>query len=721
MANQPKQVSQNTKDKKVNSLKNIRYMFGLIYDASPHRLLIGSIKKMNDGIFTVLFTVYLIQYIFECVEDGQPFNQIAFFLVILCCCHVFIHICTAGYEYYVLRNNPIIFQSIYRKVIRKANTMPLEKFEQPNYYNKYARALEEAQVRAESVMLHFTEIMQRIASLLTISILICQWDPVILSFPLIPFCNAFVINRVRSKLIYCRNNEMTADKRRAEYCKRIFYERKYAGEIRLFSIKDRFLSIHKESYTNMVKIQKTYFIKLSFLDIWDSLFSKVFLLSFCTLYATYRILVQHSLSVGIYVSLMAALTNLAKGVQQILEHVGALATEGKQIENIRIFLEEENNEYTDNRRKDKDSTNEATNEVQEKVIVQEERKVSRKEERKTNRQKEKQVSRKEERKINKKKEKQISRYKEKANQKESVLCQENRKKDSQRIQLDHGATYSLLHCFHTLTLSNVTYQYVGAKNPVIQDLSMTIHRGEKIALVGHNGAGKTTLVKLLMGLYQVSKGTICYNDTNINEIDKSSYRNRFATIFQDFQVYALSIASNVIMHEPRTKEEEEKVIKALKQAGLYEKIVTLKEGIHSIVTHEFSEEGVLLSGGEIQKIALARVFINEDVDFVILDEPSSALDPISEFNLYQNMMKAAGEKTVIFISHRLSSARMADKIYMLEQGKIIEAGNHEELMQQNGKYAAMFRIQAKNYVDQDMEFEDDWGKLRTSEEGGNPL
>lgn len=634
MANQPKQVSQNTRDKKISSLKNIRYMFGLIHEASPHRLLLGTIKKLNEGIFTVLFTVYLIQYIFECVENGQPFNHILFFLTALCSCHIFVHLCTAGYDYYVLRNNPIIFQSIYQKVIKKANSMPLEQFEQPNYYDQYARALEEAQVRAESVLFHFTEMMQRVASLIAISILICQWDPVILTFPLLPFLNAFFINRLRSKLTYRRNNEMTAYKRRADYCKRIFYEKKYAGEIRLFSIKERFLSIHKESYENIMKIQKRYYWKLAILDIWDSLFSKVFLLSFCTLYATYQIIVKHNLSVGIYVSLMAALTNLAKGVQQILEHVGALATEGKQIENIRLFLKGED-------------------------------------------------------------------------------MKESNKKEEDKEALPIG--------FRKLNLNQVTYQYVGAKSPVIKNLSMTIHKGEKIALVGHNGAGKTTLVKLLMGLYQVSEGSIFYNETAINKMAKQEYRNRFATVFQDFQVYALSIASNVIMHEPRTKEEEESVIKALKQAGLYEKVATLKDGIYSMVTHEFCEEGILLSGGEIQKIALARVFAKEDIDFVILDEPSSALDPISEFNLYQNMMKAAGEKTVIFISHRLSSARMADKIYMLEQGQIVEEGNHTELMKQNGKYAAMFRIQAKNYVDQDMDLENERGQLDAWGKGGDFL
>lgn len=156
------------------------------------------------------------------------------------------------------------------------------------------------------------------------------------------------------------------------------------------------------------------------------------------------------------------------------------------------------------------------------------------------------------------------------------------------------------------------------------------------------------------------------------------------------------------MKEAKTKEEEEQVRNALHKAGIGEKVDKLAQGIHSHLTHEFDDKGVILSGGEAQKIAIARVFAKEDAEILILDEPSSALDPYSEFNMYQNMMEAAQDKTVIFISHRLSSARMADRIYLLENGGIVEQGAHDELMKLGGKYAYMFHLQAQNYVDDDI-------------------
>lgn len=217
-----------------------------------------------------------------------------------------------------------------------------------------------------------------------------------------------------------------------------------------------------------------------------------------------------------------------------------------------------------------------------------------------------------------------------------------------------------------------------------------------MAFVGHNGAGKTTLVKLMMGLYEVTEGEICISGENINRYESRAYHARFGTVFQDLQVFALPIAQNVLMKEPENEEERRLVEVALEKAQFGEKLKKLPKGIDTVISKEFDEEGVVLSGGEAQKIAIARIFA-KNPDVVILDEPSSALDPIAEYNMYKNMMKIAGDKTVIFISHRLSSARVADRIYMLENGTVTETGTHDSLMAEDGAYAAMFQLQAKNY------------------------
>jgi ATP-binding cassette, subfamily B, bacterial len=255
--------------------------------------------------------------------------------------------------------------------------------------------------------------------------------------------------------------------------------------------------------------------------------------------------------------------------------------------------------------------------------------------------------------------------------------------------------------FLSLTLKNLSYTYKGAKAPAIRNISMDIKRGEKIALVGYNGSGKTTLVKLMMRLYDASEGEILINDKNIRTFDIETYRQYFSTVFQDFQIFSLTIAENVLMKNA-LNEERIKVYNALLKAGLNLESGREKFSIDSVLTKEFDDKGVVLSGGDSQKIAIARVFVKSR-EIIILDEPSSALDPITEFNMYNNMMEAARDKTVVFISHRLSSARMADKIYLLEQGEIVEKGTHEELMKLKGRYSVMFRKQAENYIDIDEE------------------
>ncbi len=248
-----------------------------------------------------------------------------------------------------------------------------------------------------------------------------------------------------------------------------------------------------------------------------------------------------------------------------------------------------------------------------------------------------------------------------------------------------------------IELKDVSFCYNGCESDTLKHISMKINKGEKIALVGHNGAGKTTLVKLLMRLYDPNSGKICLADRDIREYRLRDYRRMYGVVFQDYKQLSLSIAENVLGRSLGNGDEE-KVVDSLKKAGVYDKIAELPKGIHTTMTKEFDEEGVVLSGGQSQKIAIASIYAN-DSSIVILDEPSSALDPLAEHELYENMMTACAGRTIIFISHRLSSAVSADRIFLLDDGEIKESGTHRELMEKNGIYATMFKAQAENYVD----------------------
>lgn len=241
-----------------------------------------------------------------------------------------------------------------------------------------------------------------------------------------------------------------------------------------------------------------------------------------------------------------------------------------------------------------------------------------------------------------------------------------------------------------IKFENVSFKYPGTEKYVLKNINLEISPYKKVAFVGYNGAGKTTLTNLLLRLYDVTEGAITIDGVNIKEWDIKSYHKNFAAVFQDFSLFGATLGENVSMDD---YPEKEKVEEAVKAADFDRK---LPDGTDSILLREFDDDGVSLSGGEAQKIAIARAFY-KDCAFAILDEPSANLDPVAEYALNQSMTKAANDKTVLFISHRLSTTVMADEIYMLENGEIIEHGSHEELIALDGKYAYMFKLQAEKY------------------------
>jgi ATP-binding cassette subfamily B protein len=243
-----------------------------------------------------------------------------------------------------------------------------------------------------------------------------------------------------------------------------------------------------------------------------------------------------------------------------------------------------------------------------------------------------------------------------------------------------------------LTMNRISFGYGVDK--VLKNIELSIHKGEKIALVGYNGAGKTTLIKLLLRLYDVSEGEIRYGANNIVDYSIKEYRNKYNTVFQDYQLFAATLASNIVMDNKPL--EQSRAEKAVIEGGFIEKLTDLENGFETQVTKEFDNDGLLLSGGEAQKLVISRA-LYKNSPIIIMDEPSSALDPIAEYHLNQTMMTLDPDKTVIIISHRLSTTKLCDKIYMLEAGEIVEEGTHNELMEMNGKYAFMFNLQAEKY------------------------
>lgn len=249
--------------------------------------------------------------------------------------------------------------------------------------------------------------------------------------------------------------------------------------------------------------------------------------------------------------------------------------------------------------------------------------------------------------------------------------------------------------FDELEIKNVSFRYPDSNTYVLKNLNLKLHKGEKLAIVGENGSGKTTLIKLICRLYQPTSGEILLNGKEIGTIPFHSYIACIATVFQDFALFPFSLAENIAASREYDRQKAEK---ALEKAGLKDRAAALKNGLDQPIFRDFDENGTDLSGGEQQKAAIARA-VYKDAECMILDEPTAALDPYAEYEIYRNFSEITKSKTLISISHRLSSCRMCSRVVVMGEGSILQDGSHEELVQdKHGKYYELWTAQAQYYA-----------------------
>lgn len=254
------------------------------------------------------------------------------------------------------------------------------------------------------------------------------------------------------------------------------------------------------------------------------------------------------------------------------------------------------------------------------------------------------------------------------------------------------------HINHVIEFKHVSFSYPGKTRMVLKDINITINGGETVVLVGLNGAGKTTLLKLLTRLYDPTEGMILFDGYDIREYSVEEIYSVFGIIFQDFGKYAFTVGENIGFGQIERADDGKAIIEAAEKSAAADFIKTLNDGYDTPLTRQFEENGLELSIGQWQKIAVARAFFR-DSDIMILDEPTASLDPMAEQEIFSQFDRLRGNKSTIFVSHRLSSATIANKIIVLENGCVVEEGNHRELMDLNGKYAELFSTQAKRYIE----------------------
>ncbi len=257
----------------------------------------------------------------------------------------------------------------------------------------------------------------------------------------------------------------------------------------------------------------------------------------------------------------------------------------------------------------------------------------------------------------------------------------------------------------TIEFDNVSFKYPSTKHYALKNVSFTIMNGQKLAIVGINGSGKSTIVKLLSGFFVPEEGTIRVNGTDICELSLTEYRKYLAVVYQDVNIYAGTVIENITGLNP-TKEEKQRALEALKEVGLYDKIMKLENGGNHSLLRVIDEKGIELSGGEAQKLFIARALYKQGTKLMILDEPTASLDAIAEKNMYEQFNEMVDGRTTIMISHRLASTKVCDNIILLQEGQLIEAGTHDELMTiDEGKYKLMFETQGKYYKKESISYE----------------
>ena len=589
--------------KKNYTFGQLKFALKQVWEADKLLLVFSIFKNSIEQIFYVFFFVYLTKYIFNCIERDISYKSLITFLIVACSLHVCVHFTCGWYEAYRKVKTPEVYRYIFHKVMDLSDSLELKDYESPEFYDKYTRALDRCVDSAIDLAIKTGVYIGNVVSTVASLVIVVMVDPVFLVFMIVPMIVSLYFGNKNGKCNYDRENDITRDKRIADYVKRVYYEKKYAAEVRLFDINSIMLDKQVDAVDNMEKISYKYRMRSAFYSFLMKSSYSILAGIVAYLYVVFKVKLGNVSDVSSYVAMITAMSFSTNQLKQAVENRIFLSNESKLFRNLEEFL---------------------------------------------TRSFEKPVG----------------------------------KTDIGEIK--------------TIELQDVSFIYPGAKKETIKNVSFKWNKGEKLAIVGYNGAGKTTLIKLLMGLYEPTSGKILVNGVDLGEIDLNLYRERFGTVFQDLQVFAMPLVENVLMRRPEGEEDYKKAEKALINAQFEVNHRGLVNGLDTVVSREFDENGFVPSGGQAQKIAIARVFAAEP-DMVILDEPSSALDPLAEYNMYNNMMKLSEGRGVIFISHRLSSARMADKIYLMKDGEVVESGTHEELIENKRYYHEMFTLQAENY------------------------
>ena len=623
-------MSKKTKEPKQSLwrvIKNNLVIFGKVCKYAPDLVILAFLEEgVLQGIHNSIYAVFTL-HLFNSLDLGEPFKKIAVIIGLMVIWYAIFFIIDRFWHRAIKPNlHHKLNQGIHTELFRKTREIDVACYDDPEFYNDFVWAMDEASSRAIKILEDLTRMVARLMSLITIlgTLAAANLDAVIIIVCCAVGVINCIVNHFGNKTYYAQEKERKPLNRKQSYINRVYHLPDYAKEIRISRADDLLIREADENSEEKVKNAKKYGLKYFFIyGIFYNVLMEAVSLGI-TFYMFLRLL-DGAMLVGVF----AASTGLVWRVRwNIQDFVAKLA---KFPENS-LFLEK----YYG-------------------FLSYEPRVISGKEE-----------------------------------------VPEFESLELRNVSFTYDFSDKPKYQWHKSDHKKPKNENSGSAD-ALKGIDLKIEKGEKIAIVGYNGAGKTTLIKLLMRLYDPTVGEVLYNGQSAKDYDISAYRAKIGCVFQDFKIFASTVAENVMSGAYDEEKDAETVTRSLEAAGFTEKLNSLELGTQTMLTREFDKQGTNLSGGESQKVAIARVFARP-YELWIMDEPSSALDPVAEYELNQSILRYAEGKTVIFISHRLSTTRMADRIYMFDSGKLCEVGSHDELMAMKGKYAEMFNIQAEKYI-----------------------
>lgn len=581
---------------------SIMFVLSFIKENKPSLFVCYIIMILFTGLNTALNTL-MIKYIMDSIAYGNEIKAVIIFLGLLVLYYTMQIVYGTWFKYhYMPKVNNMIKVNMNKKVFEKIIQTDIQKFEETDFYNVYARAVTEADARIMSVLDCLYNLMASFVSIISIVAVMVALDWWMILISLTSLILTVIFSTKMNLPVFQADQDRLPHHRKMEYIKKVISSQQYCKEIKLYPISSLLMVKYDDEKREIDKNFERLGKKVSGLSFFAD-FASLVTDPAIMLYLALRIW-SGKLLIGDFSALLMASSNFRNLTGTILSYIPRLDEEKRYIAQLQNFLDS----------------------------------------------------------------------------------------DSEIETFDAGMK---VEPFKIIDAKNIDYTYISGKH-VIKNVSFKISKGEKVAIVGANGAGKTSLIKLILRLYDVNQGCLSYNGVDYKQYNPKELRSKFATVFQDFQYYAMSIGENVLMRSVENKEDEEKIWNALDLCGLKEKVKNLPDTIYTNISQEFDENGVMFSVGELQKLSIARALVS-NAEIVVMDEPSSAMDPISEKEFFDMVFDKLRDKTLIMISHHLSYTDMFDKIMFFDDGQLVEVGKAEQLIEAKGKFASLYNAQCEKF------------------------